>query len=147
MVKSHFFNKFRVSLVLTESLLHVPNYFFKIICKMHSDVSLIHVINNKRQEIKRLRCCVAGQTEISIACRGLNAAIIYCGYQEGFKCAQKSRRLSRCFITRNWLLHSFHGVSRHRARREWDLRKTFTQATIPPLNYSALVFSATCVYS
>jgi len=76
-----------------------------------------------------------------------NSIIMYYGYQEGFKRTQKSRRLSRCFITRNWLLHSFHEVSRHHTRREWDLRKILTQAyVILSLSYSALVFSATYMY-
>jgi len=76
-------------------------------------------------------------------------------HREGLKRAQKShRRLSRCFITRNWLLHSFRRVSRHRAR-EWDLRKVpyaslesplLLRASPPPSSSPpprrALVFSA-----
>jgi len=72
----------------------------------------------------------------------------------GLERAQKShRRLSRCFIARNWLLHSFHGVSRHRAL-EWDLRKaSLTQASnlLPAAPPSVAVFlpspsSRSCVF-
>jgi len=35
----------------------------------------------------------------------------------------------------------FHDI----ARREWDLRKTLTQAMIPPMSYFALAFSATYI--
>lgn len=102
-------------------------------------------IRNKKQTYmyirkrlkQRLKYSYSQKSKFCTTCYGLMLNKCCHGHQ-GFKCAQKNhRRLSHCFITCNWLLHSFHKISRHRARK-WNLRKSLAQTLNPPLNFISL---------